>query len=119
MTVQDYLYIEQNYERRAWGLRQVIETKMRRRASPAPSQIVEMFGMIDEKGLFNRIDALRQTGRGESEEDLGRIVKRRNLIAHTGDRKGRGRASITIAEVESDLACVVSIVDALDRETSR
>lgn len=44
-------------------------------------------------------------------------MQRRNLIAHTGDRLGRGRASITVDEVEADLAVIVEIIDALDQIT--
>jgi hypothetical protein len=55
---------------------------------------------------------------GTSESVLNRIVEPRNVIAHTGDRKGRGRAAITIAEVESDLNCIICVVDALDPITS-
>jgi hypothetical protein len=52
-----------------------------------------------------------------SASSLERIVERRNLIAHTGDRKGRGRAAVSIDEVEADLNAIISIVAALDEET--
>jgi hypothetical protein len=39
------------------------------------------------------------------------------LIAHTGDRSGRGRAAITTAEVEADVGTLISIIGALDEET--
>jgi hypothetical protein len=117
MTVEDYLFIDKKYQRRGWGLRQVVELEVRKRASPAPSQIGELFGIVGEKNLLNRVDARRKVARGSSAETLDRIVERRNLIAHTGDRKGRGRAAITVDEVEADLKTIVSIVSALDEET--
>ena len=117
MTVEDYLFIDKKYQRRGWGLRQVVELEVRKRASPASSQIGELFGIVGERGLLNRVDARRKVARGSSARTLDRIVERRNLIAHTGDRKGRGRAAISVDEVEADLKTIVSIVSALDEET--
>ena len=117
MTVEDYLVIEQTFKRRGWGLRQVVELEVRKKASPAPAQIGELFGIVGEKGLMGRVDARRGVAKGNSAAALDRIVARRNLIAHTGDRKGRGRAAITIAEVNADLKCVIDIISAIDVET--
>jgi hypothetical protein len=117
MTVEDYLFIDKKYQRRGWGLREVVELEVRKHASPAPSQIGELFGIVGEKNLMNRVDARRKVAKGSSASTLERIVERRNLIAHTGDRKGRGRAAISVDEVETDLKTIVSIVSALDEET--
>ena len=117
MTLGDYSYITDNFKRPGWGLRQIVELEVRKRASPAPSQIGELFGLIGEKDLMGRVDTLRKVEKGSSTETLERIVTRRNLIAHTGDRKGRGRAAITIPEVEADISYIISIVDALDAVT--
>jgi hypothetical protein len=117
MTVEDYLFIQEKYQRRGWGLRQVVELEVRKRASPAPSQIGELFGIVGERNLLNRVDARRKMAKGSSASTLERIVERRNLIAHTGDRKGKGRATISVDEVEADLETIVSIVSALDEET--
>lgn len=51
-------------------------------------------------------------------EPGGPPYQRRNAIAHAGDRKGHGGAT-TVDEVKADLACVVSVVDALDALTRR
>ncbi|MFI0936959.1 hypothetical protein ACH4RG_35310 [Streptomyces sp. NPDC021019] len=117
MTVGDYLAIEEKYDRRGWGLRQVVELEIRQRASPAPAQIGQLFSLVGEKRLMTRVDKRRKVTVGESTTELDRIVARRNLIAHTGDRSGRGRATISVDEVEADLATIVSIIDALDHET--
>ena len=117
LTVDDYLAIQQKYTKTAWGLRQVVELEVRNRASPSPSQIGQLFSLVGEKNLWNRIDVRRGANRGSSEAELARIVERRNVIAHTGDRSGRGRAAITVGEVEADLALVIEIVDSLDAET--
>jgi len=119
MTVDEYLDIERRYERRAWGLRQIIESEVRRRASPAPSQIGVLFALVDQRLLWKRVDHHRGLAAGSSEPALQRIVDRRNVIAHTGDRKGRGRAAITLDELTRDLTCIAEIVDALDHVTRR
>lgn len=114
MTVGDWLDIE-GYERRKWGLRKVVGAEVRRRmTSASPSQIGIAFSLVGEKDLWRRVDAHRNAKKGASAAALERIYERRNLIAHAGDRKGHGRAAITVEEVEADLDCVLGIVDALD-----
>ena len=117
LTVEDYICIQENFDRPALGLRQVIELEVRKRASPAPAQIGEFFGLVGKRNLMNRVDTHRGAPKGSSATALQRIVERRNIIAHTGDRKGRGRAAITISEVDKDLNCIVSIITALDALT--
>jgi RiboL-PSP-HEPN len=117
MTVGDWLQIEDTYERRRWGLREIIEFEVRRLASPSPSQIGISFGVVGERELWKRVDKRRNVARGSSERALERIYDRRNRIAHQGDRAGRGRAAISVREVEQDIACIVAIVDGLDQET--
>lgn len=90
---------------------------MRLRASPAPAQIGQLFALVGERGLIARVDKRRKVSKGATDAELSRIVAQRNLIAHTGDRSGRGRAVITVAEVEADIGILISIIDALDEET--
>lgn len=118
LTVGDYLDIQAKYQRPGWGLRALVEDRVRTQASAAPSQIGMLFALVGEKNLLSRVDKRRGVAKGSSTAELGRIVERRNVIAHTGDRSGRGRAAITVAEVEDDLRLVAEIVDALDKETS-
>ncbi|MFB6829275.1 hypothetical protein [Streptomyces hydrogenans] len=68
--------------------------------------------------MFPEIDKIRKVGKGSSTAELERIVERRNLIAHTADRSGRGRAPIAVAEVEADLAIIKAIIGALDQLTT-
>lgn len=117
MTVGDWLWIEDSYERRRWGLREVIDLEVRRLASPSPSQIGLTFGIVGEKSLWKRVDKRRSVAAGSSEKALERIYERRNRIAHQGDRAGRGRATISVDEVDADLRCITEIVAALDLET--
>lgn len=118
MTVGDWLWIDETYQRRRWGLREVIDIEVRRLASPAPSQIGITFAIVGEKGLWKRIDRRRGVAAGASEQLLDRIYERRNRIAHQGDRSGRGRAAISIEEVEEDLRSIAKIIDAIDKETA-
>jgi hypothetical protein len=117
LTVDQYLTIQETYQKTGWGLRQVIELEVRQKASPAPAQIGQLFALVGEKSLLARVDNRRKAAKGSTETELNRIVARRNLIAHTGDRSGRGRAAITTAEVEADVTTLISIIDALDEET--
>jgi hypothetical protein len=117
MTVDDWLWIDENYERKRWGLRDVVDREVRRLASPAPSQIGQLFGIVGEKNLWKRVDARRKVKPGDSEASLDRIYQRRNKIAHQGDRLGHGRAVISLDEVLAGLECIASIVGALDSET--
>lgn len=119
LTVDQYLTIQETYQKPGWGLRRLIELEVRQRASPAPAQIGQLFALVGEKGLLARVDKRRKVAKGVTETELSRIVERRNLIAHTGDRSGRGRAAITVAEVEADVGILISIIDALDEETKQ
>lgn len=117
MTVDDWLRIEQQYKRRKWGIRQVAELEIRRVASPAPAQIGIAFSIVGEKGLWKRVDKRRKVAVGRSEKALEQLNKRRNRIAHNGDRIGLGRAAISTREVGDDLEQLVGIVGAIDVET--
>lgn len=117
MTVDDWLRIDSTYKRRAWGLRNIVELEIRERSSPTPSVIGQLFSMVAIKDLFKKIDSRRHVVPGTSEKELDAIRIRRNKIAHEGDRSGRGRATITVAEVERYLMQVMSIIDAMDAVT--
>ncbi len=114
MTVEDWMRIESTYTRRGWGLRQIVELEIRERASPTPSVVGELFSMVAVKDVFKKIDNRRSVTPGTSARELDDIRKRRNKIAHEGDRSGRGRASITVPEVKKYLGQVESIIDAMD-----
>jgi len=118
MTVGDWLWIDENYERKRWGLREVVEWEVRQMASPAPAQIGEAFGVVGQKKLWKRVDGRRKATAGSSERTLKDLYERRNRIAHSGDRVGRGRAAISSDEVSGDLTCLVEIVDAIDAVTA-
>lgn len=117
MTVEDWLRIEKTYTKKGWGLRQVVELEIRERSSPTPSVIGELFAMVAVKDLFKRIDSRRGVAVGTSAQQLEAIRRRRNKIAHEGDRAGKGRAAISVSVVEKYLDQVLAIVDAMDALT--
>jgi hypothetical protein len=117
MTVEDWLWIDENYTQGRRGLRRIAEAEVRQLASPAPSQVGTAFSVVGQKSLWKRVDSRRKVGKGKSEETLEKVNERRNRIAHQGDRLGVGRAAITVDEVRDDLDKIESIVDALDKET--
>lgn len=118
MTVDDWLRIESSYQRKAWGLRNLVELEVRQRASTTPSVIGELFSMVGERNLLQRVDGQRKLSKGASAAELSNLCTRRNKVAHDGDRQGRGRAAITVDQVERYLASMSSIVAALDALTA-
>lgn len=118
MTVQQYLKV-QSYQRKNWGLRDLIEDQVAIKASANPSSIGQLMSMVGIMKFWAAVDTERKASKGSSEKDLDVIRRRRDKIAHTGDRQGRGRAMITIDEVEKDLKTLVDIVDAIDRVTRK
>jgi hypothetical protein len=118
MAVQQYLKV-QSYQRQNWGLRDLIEDQVLLKASTSPSSIGMLMSMVGVPKVWAAVDAKRGVVKGSSEKALETITQRRNRIAHSGDRQGRGRAPITVTEVERDLACLVEIVSALDQVTGQ
>lgn len=118
MTVQQYLRV-QSYQRKNWGLRDLIEDQVLLKASTSPSSIGMLMSMVGVPKVWAAVDAKRGVAKGSSETALEAITQRRNRIAHSGDRQGRGRALITVGEVERDLACLVDVVGALDHVTGQ
>ncbi len=69
---------------------------------------------MSRSGSVRPQEAARRVKKGASAAALERIYERRNIIAHSGDRKGHGRSAISVDEVAADLACILEIIDALD-----
>jgi hypothetical protein len=119
MTVHDWYRINDRYERTNWGVRELIEQHVRLQASPSPSKIGEMFEIVGVKKITSETDRFRKQKIGTTRDRLEVIYERRNRIAHQGDRRGRGRANLTVDEVSTDLNEVSSIASAIDAITSR
>lgn len=116
LTLQDWRYIEDQYERRRSGVRhRIIEPYVREQASTAPSQVGVMLSMLGVEEWAKKLDSQRGANKGSTEEMLRRITDRRNKIAHQGDRSGRGRAPLEIGDVKADLTALESVVAAIEQ----
>jgi len=115
LTVGSWMAIEETYTRRKRGLREmVIEPYVRERASTAPSQVGELLSLAGVDEWARRLDGVLGNPRGATVEFLDQVTRRRNRIAHAGDRVGYSRGRLTVAEVRSDLEQLGAIVSALD-----
>jgi hypothetical protein len=115
LTVGYWIDIHQKYARRGWGLRRVVEDHIREVSSVSPSQVGLVLSSVGVSNWATKVDAKRGVKRGETIKDLENIAKRRNRIAHSGDRVGQGRAQLEIDEVEGYLAVFTSVTDAIEQ----
>ncbi len=115
MNVDQWLLIELHYQRRRRGLREVVLREyIGDNASTAPNKVGHLMSLLGITQWAHKLDSQRKVTKGNSVEFLDAVTKRRNLIAHTGDRKGNGRAAITAAEVDIYLSGLRSIAEGLD-----
>lgn len=117
MTVGDWHAIERDYKRRGWGLRDVVQQRVEGLASASPSEVGKLFSAVGVSDLLKKVDQERSVGKGRSSQQLAEIVERRNRIAHAGDRMGRGRATISVDEVDRYTTAAREIVEALEAIT--
>lgn len=118
ITIGDVNDIESNYQRRKWGYRAIVEVELRKQASAASSRVGEVFSTVGVENLWRKVDAERKVKRGTSCAELDALADRRNAIAHSADWSGRGRASLSFAEVEAFFGTSRKIVEAIDRVVS-
>ena len=119
LDVGELLAIQNQYTRYRWGLRKVVEQHVRRTASSAPSQIGLIVSLVGVKNWSRATDRTRKDPGCNTVEELERITARRNRVAHLGDRSGRGRAALSLEEVDNDLETITSIVEALEKVLNR
>ena len=115
LTVGHWAEIEEKYKRRGWGIRAVIDEYIRETSSTAPSNIGIVLSTIGVNKWATRVDNTRNVAPSTTVKELDAITERRNLIAHSADRKGGGRASIKLEETERQLAIIEEVVDAIER----
>jgi hypothetical protein len=114
LTIADWVKIER-YTRHKRALREVVLNKqIPMLASTAPSSIGSLVKMVGLKGWTTEIDRVRGTTRGTTERELQALTNRRNKIAHSGDRDGRGRATLTQAEAIAYVDTARSVAHALE-----
>lgn len=115
MTLGTWMEIHDRYTQKKRGLRSnVIEPFVYERASTAPKPLGELMSLIGVKDWARTIDKARRCSQGTTVADLERISKRRNRIAHQGDRDGRGRANITLDYIQGELDVLQAVAEAMD-----
>ena len=119
LTVGHWAEIEDRYERRGWGIRAIIDEYIRETSSTAPNRIGSVLSTIGVKDWSKRVDKARGVDRTTTVEQLKAITLRRNVIAHSADRRGRGRAPIDVDYVKEQLGIIEGVVDALEKVITR
>jgi hypothetical protein len=92
----------------------VIAPYVREQASTSPGKVGELLSLIGVANWSKQLDQARGVPKGDTVAFLERVTKRRNRIAHQGDRQGFGRAQLTVEQVRTDLAGLESVVSALE-----
>lgn len=114
LNLEQVLRIEDAYERRGWGRRKLIIDYLQGEASAHPDKIGEVFATVGKRKVWASVDRHRSVAAGTSHQQLKALAERRNAIAHTGDRRGRGRAPLSLQDVQAHVANATEIVQALD-----
>jgi hypothetical protein len=115
ITIDEWHTIENGYQRRRRGLVEVsLRDRVARLSSADPDPIGKLLAMIRVDGWAQKVDGQRKVAKGTTHKQLKELATRRNAIAHTGDRKGRGRAVIDMETAQRHIDNARSIVEALD-----
>ena len=116
LTVGRWVEIERIYKNRGSAIRSVVVEHIRETSSTAPNRIAEVL-LIVGVGVENwlkRVDIARRVAPSTTDTELKELTERRNRIAHSADRKGRGRALIAPEEVREHLQTINSVVEATE-----
>jgi hypothetical protein len=114
VTLGDVFDIEQTLTRRRFGWRRILQEKIERDASAAPRKIDSVFDLVGKSVPWSKVDKNRKVANGKSREQMEELAKRRNRIAHTGDRVGSGRAAISISDAQDHLENAKEIIEAME-----
>ena len=114
MDLKSVLEIEAGYKRRGWGYREVLVNHLREQASPSQFKVAHVFSLVGRKISWPAIDNARRVEKGTTVAELDALYARRNQIAHSADRVGRSRRTITPDEIEAWIDSARSIVTAID-----
>ena len=102
-------------QKSGWAKRAVVEEHIRETSSTAPNKIGVVLSTVGIKNWLKTLDQSRGLPGGTTEAQLEDINKRRNSIAHTGDRKGHGKAKIHVEEVERYLDNIRATVRGIEK----
>ena len=71
--------------------------------------------MLDVNEWAGKVDGVRKKPKGTTVNELNELTKRRNRIAHEGDRRGYGRARISQDEAPRYVAIAKDVAEAIER----
>ena len=115
MSVDDWKAINDRYTRHRRGLRErVLVPAIKEASSTAPSQIGIVLAMIGVTGWEAKVDSIRQVRKGSTKAELEELTRRRNRIAHEGDRRGHSRAPITVSDADQMVRLVEGVCHAIN-----
>jgi hypothetical protein len=116
LTLGALVDIDHRYTYRRRGLTETIVAPfIEERASVDPSVLGELFSLAGHRNVFKTIEQSLGWDKGWCERRMTEITKRRNVIAHTGDRKGRGRNTLEPDETRSMTDDLIAIVHEADK----
>ncbi len=116
LTVGEAIELDHQYKNRRGLTERVVAPYIRERASVDPGALGEALSVAGHKGVFARIDAALEWPKGRCEKRMTEVANRRNVIAHTGDRAGRGRSPLSVDEargITDDLTAIVHAAESL------
>lgn len=115
MTVGQWREIESRYTRRGRGLREIVlKDFIAQYAGTSPTKVGGLMSLLGIDRWSRKMDTHRKSPKGSTEQFLFDVTRRRDRIAHSGDRVGQGRAHITAAEVRTALDGLNSVVAAAE-----
>jgi len=116
LTVGDMVDIDHSFEKRRRGLTEtVVVPFIQLKASVDPTGLGQILALTPVKSFFTTVDRHLDWERGYCQTRMSAIAKRRNVIAHTGDRQGRGRNTLSIEETRDMTDDLTAIVHAAER----
>ena len=114
LTVGRWVEIERIYKNRGSAIRSVVVEHIRETSSTAPNRIAEVLSIVGVQNWLKGVDDARGVVPSTTDTELKELTERRDRIAHSADRKGRGRALIAPEEVREDLQTINSVVEATE-----
>ena len=113
-SVGHWIEVKRTYKKLGWAIRDVVEDHIRETSSTAPNRIAEVLSTVGFHDWVKKVDTTRQVQPGTTEAELRDLTDRRNRIAHSADRHGRGRAALDVSQVKACLRTIRSVVEATE-----
>jgi hypothetical protein len=101
---------------RTWRTARLVKDHVYRTTTASPAQIGIVFSLVGKPKVMTTADCYRAAKKGQTEEELEALAKRRNDIVHRGDRapEARRRRSLKPRDVDEYLRTAREDVFALD-----